>query len=81
MDLLTVVSAKHVSGHILRIKFSDGKENEVDFKPYLLRFNHPDYERYLEEKEFVNFDIIDGNLNWNDYHMIFTIESLYKGKL
>jgi hypothetical protein len=31
--------------------------------------------------EFKKFKIIDGNLMWNDYEMIFPLEDLYEGKI
>ena len=81
MDNLTVISARHLGEHRLEIEFSNGVRREVDFKSFLLRFAHPDYDKYMEISEFKRFKIIDGNINWNDYHMIFTIEALYKGQI
>ena len=42
---------------------------------------HPSIRKYLDEARFKLFDIIDGNLNWNDYDMIFPVEDLYEGKI
>jgi hypothetical protein len=36
---------------------------------------------YKDEKLFNSYKIIDGNLNWNDYDMIFPISDLYEGKI
>ncbi len=33
--LVTVVEARHVSGHRLRLRFNDGAEKSVDFSPWL----------------------------------------------
>jgi len=35
----------------------------------------------LNEKLFSNFAITDGNINWNDYELIFPISDLYNGKI
>ncbi|CAN5512853.1 hypothetical protein BH09BAC6_BH09BAC6_28110 [soil metagenome] len=35
----------------------------------------------MDEALFCNFEIKDGNLNWNDYDMIFPISELYEGKI
>jgi hypothetical protein len=78
---ITVASARHLGGHRLEIEFSDNTRRVIDFKPFLERFSHPDYDRYMDVDEFKKFGIVDGNINWNDYHMIFTMESLYKGEL
>ena len=39
------------------------------------------YQPPLYEAKFKNYEIVDGNLNWNDYDLIFPIEDLYEGKL
>jgi len=35
----------------------------------------------LDERKFKEFQIIDGNLNWNDYDLIFPIYDLYQGRV
>jgi hypothetical protein len=42
---------------------------------------HPSIKKYLDERQFSNFNLSDGNLNWNDYGMIFPIWDLYNGKI
>ncbi len=79
MNNIFIVSAEYMGGHEIRITFSDGLIRVIDFMPFLKKFCHPDYDCYLSEEYFKNFKIVDGNINWNDYHMIFTIDSLYKG--
>jgi hypothetical protein len=81
MENITVASARHLEGLRLEIVFSDGARRIIDFRPFLERFSHPDYDKYMDVDEFKKFSIMDGNINWNDYHMIFTMESLYKGEL
>jgi hypothetical protein len=81
MSALSVKSAKHIKSHILDIEFSDGEHRLLDFAPFIFSVGHPDYDRYKSEMEFLNFKIEDGNLNWDDYTMIFPVEDLYTGKL
>lgn len=81
MCTIFITSANYLRGHKIRIVFSDGLERILDFKPFLDKFSHPDYDCYLNEENFKHFEIVDGNICWNDYHMIFTIDSLYKGIL
>jgi len=81
MKELTVKSAKHITNHRLEVTFSDGARREVDFKPFLQRFRHPDLERYKKVTEFKKYKVIDGNINWHDYNMIFPVEDLYKGEI
>lgn len=79
--LLKVVSAKYLNDYKIKIKFSDGKEKVVDFKSFLELSNHPDIKKYLEVDLFKSYNIVHGNLIWNDYDMIFPVADLYQGKL
>lgn len=81
MSDLLIKSAKHKIGHILEIEFNDGHVEVVDFAPFIFSVRHPDYEKYKSISEFLKFDIVDGNLNWDDYTMIFPVEDIYKNHL
>jgi len=81
LDQLKIDSAKYLSDYAIRIKFSDGNEKLVDFKPFLSKSLHPSIKKYLDENKFSKFSLTDGNLNWNDYDLIFPISDLYNGKI
>lgn len=78
---LEIVSAKYFEDYAIRITFQDGTERLIDFKPFLTKALHPSIRKYLDKNEFKNFEIKEGNLNWNDYEMIFPIWDLYNGKI
>jgi hypothetical protein len=78
---LKIESAKYLSDFAIRILFNDGTEKLVDFKPFLSNSLHPSIKKYLDEKRFSKFNLTDGNLNWNDYDLIFPIWDLYNGKI
>jgi len=78
---IMIRSAKYLSDFAIRIRFNDGSEKLVDFKPFLQKSFHPSIKRYLDERNFSKFKLIDGNLNWNDYDMIFPVWDLYNGKI
>ena len=78
---LKIDSAQYLSDYAIRIKFNDGNERLVDFKQFLFNSLHPSIKKYLDEKKFSDFSVIDGNLNWNDYDLIFPISDLYKGQI
>ena len=80
-EQLKIESAKYLSDYAIRIKFSDGKEKLVDFKPFITKSLHKSIKKYLDENRFSKFSLIDGNLNWNDYDLIFPIWDLYTGKI
>ena len=78
---ILVEDAKYIGDYAIRIYFKDGSEKLVDFKPFLIKSQHPSIKKYLNENLFSNYKIIDGNLNWNDYDMIFPVWDLYNGKI
>jgi hypothetical protein len=81
MSEILVKNAEHLKSHILKVGFSDGHTQLIDFAPFIFSVGHPDYEKYKSEAEFCKFDIVDGNLNWDDYTMIFPVEDLYNNKI
>ena len=78
---ISIINAKNISNYHILIEFNDGTEKFVDFSIFLLNAQHQSIKKYLNKKLFNSFQIIDGNLNWNDYDMIFPISDLYKGKI
>ncbi|KEQ18251.1 DUF2442 domain-containing protein [Endozoicomonas numazuensis] len=78
---VSVKAAIHIKSHILEIEFSDGHKQIVDFAPFIFSDGHPDYEKYKSESGFLTFEIVDGNINWDDYTMIFPVEDLYKNHI
>ena len=52
---LKIDSAKYLSDYAIRIKFSDGNERLIDFKPFLSKALHPSIKKYLDENMFSNF--------------------------
>ena len=81
IELFEIKSARYIGDFAIRIQFNDGYNRLVDFKPFLESSLHPSIRKYLDENKFQKFSIIDGNLNWNDYDLIFPIDNLYEGKL
>jgi hypothetical protein len=80
-DLIEIESARFIGDFAIRIFFKDGTNQLVDFKPFLSSSLHPSIKKYLDEEKFKAFEIVDGNLNWNDYDMIFPLEDLYAGRV
>ncbi|MEI7896877.1 MAG: DUF2442 domain-containing protein, partial [bacterium] len=76
-----VKSALYIGDFAIRITFSVGDSRLVDFKQFLENSLNPAFRSYLDESKFRNYQIFDGNLNWNDYDLIFPVEDLYQGKI
>ena len=81
LNPIKIESAKYLSDFAIRIKFNDGNERLVDFKPFLSKSLHPSIQKYLDENKFSNFSLTDGNLNWNDYDLIFPFSDLFNGQI
>ena len=81
IELIEIKTAKYIGDFAIRLFFSDGLNRLVDFKPFLENSLHPSIRKYLDEDRFKQFQIIDGNLNWNNYDLIFPVNDLYQGKL
>jgi hypothetical protein len=81
VDVIEIKSVQYIGDFAVRISFSDGVNKLVDFRPFLESSLHPSIRKYLDESRFKEYQIIDGNLNWNDYDMIFPIEDLYQGRV
>jgi len=76
----SVVKAEYVGDYTLEIAFSDGHKNFVSLKDFLFRRanqNDPCVSKFADEECFKKFYIEDGNLNWDDFDMIFPLEDLY----
>jgi hypothetical protein len=80
-DLIEIKSAEYRGDFVIKVYFTDGTDRLVDFKTFLMASLHPSIRKYLNEVQFRQFNIVDGNLNWNDYDLIFPIDDLYNGKL
>jgi hypothetical protein len=81
VDLIEINSAVYIGDYAIRIFFNDGVCKLVDFKSFLENSSHPSIQKYLDEPKFKEFTILDGNLNWNDYDLIFPIADLYQGAI
>ena len=80
-QVLEVVAAESTAPHTLRLTFATGEERTVDFGPFLRRATHPAMQAYRDETRFRQFAIVNGNVNWNDYDLIFPVAALYAGEI
>lgn len=81
IKLIEIKSANYIGDFAIRLLFTDDTKRLVDFKPFLEAALHPSIRKYLDESKFRLFEIVDGNLNWNNYDLIFPLEDLYLGKI
>lgn len=79
--IINIVSAEPAGDLCLRLRFDDGIEQIVDFKPFLSRSVHPDIRAYLDPERFAAFRIEYGELVWGDYALCFPVIDLYRNQL
>jgi hypothetical protein len=75
-SLPKVVNAEYINDYILDIQFSNGEIKRVNFGKFLKESLHPSIKKYLDKDKFNQFTIKNGNVNWNNYDLIFPIEDL-----
>jgi hypothetical protein len=80
-SVFAVEKAEYIDDLCLRIHFTNGKKRDVDFAPFLNAHPHPSLIKYQDPKLFKKFTIRSGNLNWNNYEMVFPLEQLLSGKI
>jgi hypothetical protein len=78
---LKIKKANLIAEHMLRLSFSDGHEQLIDFGPFLKKSLHPEIRKFLNPKLFKRFTIENGELMWGDFDLIFPIMDLYENKL
>jgi hypothetical protein len=78
---IDVIGAEYASDYKIRLTFNDDTSRVVDFEPFLRRTQHPDLTQYRALKKFKSFRVVDGNLMWGDYEMIFPVWDLYRGEI
>jgi len=79
--IIDVVEAEYISPYKIRLWFSNGAEQTVDFETFLRKSHHPEINKYLNEELFKNFSIAHGRLDWNDYDLCFSMQDLYEGTI
>lgn len=77
--IINIAKAEYVSDYIIRITFSNGHVNVIDFKRFLFEeARNPSLTQYRDLNEFKKFYVDEGGtLMWNDYEMIFSLEDYY----
>lgn len=78
---INIVTAEQVGDFRIRLKFDDGVEQTVDFKPFLTHALHPDIRAWLDPERFATFRIEYGELVWGDFDLCFPVIDLYRNQI
>ena len=80
---LTIINSEYLDDYTIRLSFSDGTINNVDFGNYLYKYPHPQYDKYRDLSKFKKYKIDNhGDISWGKYgDLIFSVENLYFNNL
>ena len=77
---ISIKEARYIDEYKIFFKFNDDKENIIDFKNFLFASQHPEIRKYQDKNLFKRFNLKYGDIEWNDYDLVFPIYDLYQGK-
>jgi len=82
-DNLSIKMSEYIDDYTIRISFSDGTTNDVDFGNYLYKHPHPQYDKYRDVSKFKKYRIDNhGDISWGKYgDLMFPVENLYFNNL
>ena len=81
-EIFYIVQATDLGGLRVHLVFSDGVESTVDVGDFIRRHPHPQYDRYLDPKQFAKFKIERGNIVWGkNRDLAFHLEDLHDGNI
>lgn len=80
MDRLRIIDAKNAGNLSVDLLFNDNTRQRIDVGAFIHQHPHPQYNKYLDEKEFCKYVLEDGNIVWGeDWDLIFPLEQLHAG--
>ena len=80
-QVISVTAAENLGDFRLRITFSDGVVQNVDFRNFLQHSNHPEIRAFLDSSRFDAFAVREGDLVWGDFELCFPIIDLYQNNI
>ena len=81
IDNIRLVSATYLRNYVIRFVFSDGKNHDLDFFPFLSRTpQNPMTSKYLNLDLFKQFKTdSSGDISWNNGEMCYGLFTTYYG--
>lgn len=79
--VISVTAVEDLGDLQLRLTFSDGAIQEVDFRGFLQHSNHPEIRAFLDPAKFATYVLKDGDLVWGDFELCFPVMDLYQNSI
>ncbi len=82
-DNIAIIKSEYIGNYTIKLSFSDGTVNEVDFGNYLYQHPHPQYDKYRDLSKFRKYKITNhGDIYWGEHgDLMFPVENLYFNNL
>jgi len=83
MKYLRIEKADYMGKLTVKLTFNDGTVVTIDVGSWIATHPHPQYNRYLDEKNFRKFYLDDmGNIAWGkNRDLYFPIDELHNGRI
>ena len=82
MRRLFITNATDEGNLSVRLTFSDHTSQVINVGDFIRHYPHPQYNKYLEQRNFSQFKLEDGNIVWGkNWDLIFPIEQLHRGNI
>lgn len=79
--VIKIEQAEYLKDYKIKLLFDDGESSIIDFYDFLNESSNPEIRKYLDKNLFKGFNIVDGDLDWNDFDLVFPIFDLYSGSI
>ena len=79
--VVSIDKAAYLGGYKIKLDFSDGVSQTIDFESFLKAANNPMTKKYLDKEKFKSFSITYGDIVWDDYELCFPIWDLHEGMI
>ena len=79
MKTIDILKVEYIGDLSIKVYFKD-KSSIVNIGDYITKNPHPQYNKYLQEKNLKKFKLENGNVVWGkNWDLIFPLEHLYSG--
>jgi hypothetical protein len=75
--VLRLDKAEYMDGYKIKLTFHNNEVRTIDFFQFLDSSQNPSTRKYLNLEKFKEFQILYGDLVWNDFELCFPIADLY----
>ena len=79
--VISIENAEYLKDYLIKLTFSDGTIQTIDFSTFLKGARNPMTRKYLDRNLFSDFTIDHGDIVWNEYELCFPIWDLYEGRI